>query len=134
MSAKPTTALNFVVKKHVTLPLMKIAPNTTRYFKLTGAMHIGKDVKQPEGTAKKEPATLCHAIDLETSEEGQFIVPTVLKSELTDAYANDGYVGKSFQFTFTRPEGKRYNLVTIAEIEVSSNVAETEATPAKAKK
>lgn len=126
------TTLKFTIKKNVTLPLLKIVANSTRYFKMTGAMFIGKEIeggrKDAAGNPQK-PATLAHCVDLETGEEGQFIVSHVLYSELNGAYPDDSYVGKSFAFSFTRPAGKKYNLVTIAEIEVQAeegNVAEAE--------
>lgn len=97
--------------KSVTLPVLKVEKNTERGFYFHGPMFIGEKVDP-----KKDPATLIHAVDVETGEEGVFIVPAVAQKELVKAYGAAGYVGKCFALTMTRVPEKNYNLVTIDEI------------------
>ena len=100
------------VIKNVTLPVLKLkADGNARYFKITGPMHVGKKVDD-----QKDPATLCQAIDCETSEVGLIVVPTVMQKELTENYKGEGYVGKFFELVLTRVPEKRYNIVTLTEI------------------
>jgi len=126
--------------KHVTLPLIKPIINVPVYIKVTGTMFIGKDisarVKKGEAEEKKKaPATLMNCINLETGEESQIIVPSVLKGILEDDYTEhnpDGsikkddagnpvqsYVGKGFSVTKQeKREGKDYFPFSVAEIAV----------------
>lgn len=115
--------MKYVIKKHVTLPLLKIKPNGAPAFvRFEGAMHLGERIKgaATEGTkaAKMEPATLAHVLDLTTGEEMQIICPLLLRERLSENYPKDSYVGKQFRITLTREEGKKYNLVGLQEIEV----------------
>jgi hypothetical protein len=105
--------MTFQVKrlKQVTLPVLKIEKNTTRYFFFKGPMSLGKKLDD-----QKEPATIMHAVDLETGEEGLIICPAIMVKELHEAYPKDGYVGKCFELTLTRVPDKRYNLVSLCEI------------------
>ena len=102
----------------VTKPLFKMAQGVTRYFKFDSAMFVGKEIKESGSVSKKEPATLAYVTDLETGEQGQFIVSAVLKSIMAEDYAGDAYVGKSFAIRQQRIPGKAYNGIDLAEIEV----------------
>ena len=117
----------FKVKKHVTLPLLKIKPNGLPAFvRFEGAMFLGKKIETgSEADKKKEPATLAHVVNLETGEEMQIICPMMLRTQLTEAYPSDAYVGHCFAVRITRDPEKKYNHVSITEIEPESEPGET---------
>lgn len=122
--------MEFKTKKLLTVPLLKLIENETKYVKITGAMFVGKEIAGRRGAApdakKKEPATLFNAVNLEDGTECQIIVSTVVKGVLHDEYANDSYVGKCFAITkLPRKEGKDYNGFKIVEIEDPAAPAET---------
>jgi hypothetical protein len=122
-----------VTKKLLTRPVIKWVVDKTRYFKIENAMHIGKDIK-PKRNAdpdekKKEPATICNVVDLETGALAQLIVNAVLKSVLTEEYPQDTYVGKCFAVTKqSRQPGKQYDPFNIEEIEDPNATTESAAT------
>ena len=108
------TALKFKTKKHVTLPLLKMENNKPIYIQFTEAIFVGKVVDD-----KKEPPKMANVINLETGEECQIILGTVLESNLRETYPDDSYVGKQFELVKSAPEGARkYSLFNITEIEV----------------
>lgn len=121
--------------KNVTLPLKKMAENVPVYVKITSAMFSGKQIDD-----KKEAATLVNVVDLETGEECQIIVATVLKGILNDEYPNDSYVGKGFELIMhkvydkTDPNKLKYNKFTVAEVEVDDTTPAAAEPAPKAKK
>lgn len=137
-------AFAFKVKKHVTLPLLKIQPERPLYVTIEEAIFKAKPqagsraeaaANKPEGegkSAKKQPPELAHCIDLTTGEHCQIIIGTVLGSELRETYPDNSYVGKSFEIVQHKVQGKDYATYSITEIEVEKK-GEAEA-PAKSKK
>jgi hypothetical protein len=115
-----TTAPQFQRVRSVTLPVLKLEKNQTRYLAILGAMHKGKKIDD-----QKEAATICRAVDMSTGEEGQVICPTVMEKELNENYPGETYVGRGFEVTLTRVPDKRYNIVSLAEVSIP---AELEAT------
>jgi hypothetical protein len=114
------------VKKVLTLPMLKLVKDMPVYVKITEKFFIGKAIDD-----KKEPATIANVVCLDTKEGAQIIVPSVLKSTLTEAYPDDGYVGKCFMITKTSAAGdagKAYAKFSISELE-----DDTEEKPAKGK-
>jgi hypothetical protein len=68
---------------------------------------------------KKEAPTMANIIELQTGQEMQIILGTVLVGNLTEEYPEGAYVGKSFELVKSAPEGTRkYSLYQITEIEV----------------
>jgi hypothetical protein len=119
---KPKAKFVPKIIKQVTLPLIKPQIDEPVYIKVTKPMYVGKDVSAREktpGAKKKEPATLIDCINIETGEEAQLIVPSVLKGIFEDEYPNGSYVGKGFQIVKKpKREGKDYFPFLVAEIEV----------------
>ena len=106
-----TKESKFKKLRSVTLPVLKVEKNTERGFYFHGPMYLGEKVDP-----KKDPATLIHAVDVETGEEGLLIVPAVMQGELVRHYGAAGYVGKCFGVTLTRVPEKNYNIVSLDEI------------------
>jgi hypothetical protein len=104
------------LKRIITKPLFKALNNVTNYFKIDGAMFIGKEIKEA-GATKKEPATLMFVTDLSNGQQGQYIVGSVLKSILNEEYPENAYVGLSFAIKKHTIPGKQYNGYDLAEIE-----------------
>jgi hypothetical protein len=114
--------VEFKTKKLLTIPLLKLKEDETRYIKVTGAMYVGKEIKSKRAnanpTAAREPATLVNAVNLETGEQCQVICSAVVKGVFEDNYPNDAYVGKCFALTkLARAAGKEYNGFKVEEIE-----------------
>lgn len=132
-----STAIKFVVKNRVTVPLLKIQPDKPIYVKFTGEIFKAKEVagsrvtKDAEGQPKKQPPELAHCVNLETGEHVQIIIGTVLGGELKEL--KDGYVNKSFEIIQHKVQGKAYATYSITEIEVEGE-EEPGLAPAKGKK
>lgn len=103
----------FARLRAVTLSVLKLEKGQPRFLYFIGPMHKGKKIDD-----QKEPATLIHAMDMETGEEGVVIVPTVMQKELIENYPDESYVGKGFEVTITRDMEKKYNHVAISEVSV----------------
>jgi hypothetical protein len=110
--------MDFVVKKRLTIPLLKLTEGNTQYVKITAPMHLGKEQKAKDGEKKKEPAMLANCVNLQDGSECQIILSAVVKSVLEDEYPNSAYVGKCFAITKQgRAPGKSYNQFDVVEIE-----------------
>lgn len=105
-------------KKLLTVPVLKLIQDQTRYVRITDKMHLGKEQKAKGEEKAKEPAMLAPVVNLETGEECQIILSAVIKSVLNDEYPGDKYVGHCFSITKrARVQGKQYNPFDIEEIE-----------------
>lgn len=104
----------------VTLPVLKFdkTGKQARYVAILGAMHEGRKIDD-----NKDPATLAHAVDMETGEEGLIICSTVLKKELNENYPGEAYVGRGFEVVITRDPEKKYNHVTLSEVSIPDDMA-----------
>ena len=122
----------FKVKKHVTLPLLKMEADKPCFVTILEPIYKAKAIapgrKAADGKPQMEPPELMNVTNLENGHEYQMIVNTVLGSNLRDAYPNDTYVGKSFLLERRQIAGKRYASFDITEIELAT---EAPATPAK---
>lgn len=145
-------AIAFKVKNHVTLPLLKIeddkqyAVTIETPFKkgeAAPARKIKEDYTDPEtGELKtrdtmskvQEPPVLCQVTNLMTGERAQMIAGAVFHSEITKQYPDDGYVGKSFQFSVQKASGKRYKVPMISEVEIERTAETGTDTPAASSK
>lgn len=109
----------FKVKRNITLPLIKPQLDVPVYIKVTGPMFKGKKIEGTGDKAKMEPAELLNCINLESGEEAQIIVPSVLKGIFNDEYPDDSYVNKGFMITkHPKASGKRYHPFSVAELEL----------------
>lgn len=108
-------ATKFVRVRTITQSVLKLKPGQPRFFFLLAPMYVGKKIE-----ATKDAATLVHAVDMETGEEGLVIVTAIMKKELTENYPGDSYVRKGFEFCITRAAdpaaGIKYNHVSLSEV------------------
>lgn len=117
------TTSKFKIKKRITLAVLQIKPNAgDRFFKFISPMHLGEKLDD-----QKNAATLLEAVDLVTGEHGQIIVPTIMQNDLNKHFPADSYVGVCFCVTVTRNAAKKYNHVSLAEIEEPEAASEAEA-------
>jgi hypothetical protein len=109
-------AIKFKKVKSVNLPVLKVNVGKPVYVQIDGPLHIGKEIKGDKKA--KGPATLLHVTNLESGEEMQIVVGTVLKGILEDGYENEGYVGKCFSIEkHAKLNGREYHQYTVLEIE-----------------
>jgi len=113
MSTATAPAPQFKRVRSVTLPVLKLEKDKTRYIAVLGAMHKGKKIDD-----QKDAATIVHALDMVSGEEGVVICPTVMEKELNEGYPGEAYVGRGFEITLTRVSDKRYNIVSLAEVSI----------------
>jgi hypothetical protein len=106
----------FRVARNVTLPLSKWKNEQPKFLLIESAIFQGKEIAQKDGQPEEKPADLLNCIDLETGEQAQIIVGTVLKGTLQDEYPDNAYVGKYFSITQLRDPGKKYNTYSVQEL------------------
>jgi len=124
-SRKTGTTANgiiFTKKKTVTVPVLKLQPDTPVYIKVEQKMELSKQIEQKKvGATPMEAATIMHVTDLNTDDEAILIVGKMLKSVIEEAYPNDTYVGKSFEVINHGKRGdKKYNAYSLTEIELDT--------------
>lgn len=98
--------------RQITLGVLKLSAQP-RYIYIMSQMYIGEKI----ANSKMAPATLMHAIDMETGEEGLILCASVLQKELLSNYGASDYVRRAFEIT-QHKAAKGYNLVQIAEVGV----------------
>ena len=114
-----TTSTGFVpkVKRALVLPLLKKQDDVPIYIKITGAINTSESGAQKAGDGKDmEPARVCNCDNLETGEQCQIIVNTVLESTLQRNFPDDSYVGCGFEIIQHKTPGKRYKTYTVNEL------------------
>ncbi len=130
------SVLQFEVVRNVTLPFMMIPSDGSNvYLKFNTAIEpdrstfserVRRSKNDGEG-AKQEPMHIAEVTNLQTGEVARLVAHSVLESNLTEAYPNDGYVGKTFQIAKTKAAGKRYFNFNIVEIKLRSESDEKKA-------
>lgn len=99
----------------ITLPTLSHKKVDTYYLKALAPMYKGKQMPAKEGKPAEPPADCLRVINLETGEEGEYLLSTIAKERLSEM---KDYVGKCFEFTkLGRRDGKRYDDYAIYEIE-----------------
>jgi hypothetical protein len=139
----------FEIAKHVTLPQLKLnEAGEPNFIKFESTIAVAKDLQSDKGgrapkpkagetkeDAEKRmmaPPDVAEVVNLATGELGMLIVNAVLKSNLTEKYPNDAYVGKMFQIRKFKPEAKkRYFTFEILEIRPKGGASSAPATGAK---
>lgn len=120
------TQSKFKRLKSITHAVLKLKPGQPRFFYFCAPMFLGKKIDD-----KKEAATLVRSVDMETGEEGVLILSTVMKKELSEAYAGDSYVGKGFEVCITKAAdaaaGIKYNHVSLAQVALPDDFTPPEA-------
>lgn len=113
----PYVPPNVKVKKLVTIPVVKFPDGGTLVFSPMDEFRVGKDIK----AENKKPADI---VTVRTYDFDGKIVPRILvaghivKSELSEQYPKGAYIGLWFiARKLQGPEGKRYKVYDIAEID-----------------
>lgn len=116
---KPATEGAFKRKKAVTLPSFVIKKEgDKRYFKFITAMRKSDVITKDKDGKEQEAATVANVVDLESGQEGIYLVNSVVHENLIKAYTEDSYVGKAFEIEHTgKREGKRYSNFSVYEVE-----------------
>lgn len=112
-------AKGFTVKRQVTMPTLSMKETgASRILQFNEAMHVSTYKDPDPSKAKEKPATVAAVTDMESGEVLQFLVPSVVQSQLEREYPEQAYVTKVFQITCQgkRPS-KRYRDFTIIEVE-----------------
>lgn len=113
METPERVPMKFKRLKPVVRPLLKLMAGVEVHVRITGPMHLGKQIKDD-----KEPATLVDILNLDNGEEMQMILPKIVREALAEQFPSDKYVGRCFALELMRVPEKRYNLVrTLVEIE-----------------
>lgn len=122
--AAPTAANlpeGFKVKRSITLPVLVLKKQgDTATVLIQDAMRVSKvETKADASGKKREPATICTVVKVDSGEQFTMLVPAVVKANLLRDYPDDDYVGKTFmiQNMGKRTEAQRYNDFRIFEVE-----------------
>lgn len=123
-----TAAPTFSIKKKLTLPTFKFIVDVPFYCLFLAPIHRGTQrgtpKKRPDGT-DEEPPMLAHVVNMETGEHGQIMIAEIIRTEITENFKNDSYVGHGFAITKQkRKEGKRYDPYNIDEVDVPEALTE----------
>lgn len=123
------TGPKFQIKKKLTLPTFKFIVDTPLYALFLGPIHRGTQRGQaklnPQTGEPELPPMLAHIVNMETGEHGQIMIAEIIKTEISENFPNDGYVGHGFAITKQkRKEGKRYDPYNIDEIDVPAELQE----------
>jgi hypothetical protein len=122
-------ALLYEIVKHVTLPFFIIPEATPVYIRFDSAIladtsSFSERVRKTKGdTGSKDPMDIANITNLQTGEVCRLVAHQVLKNTLTETYANDSYVTKTFKIVKTERKGGRgskYFAFDITEIRLKS--------------
>ena len=110
-------SVQYKVTKTIGSNFWKWEQGKEKVFRVDSAIYVGRAMRTNSGI--KEPPDLMDVTDVETGRQYSLLVHTVLKSNLTEAYPDETYVGKFFSATqHAKEEGKRYCGFTVNEVEV----------------
>jgi hypothetical protein len=122
-AAPPATdaapAFKFRVARRVVVPTLKLASGVAVFVKFLDTIQTkDKQEKNDKGEVETKTIDIARVVNLETGEETEFVVGTVLKSDLDEAYPSGGYKEKCFRVMKKDVAGKRYKSYELDEIEV----------------
>jgi len=104
--------------KAVTLPALVLQLNEPRILQFDAAIRQSTITADPKKQREK-PADIAPVTDLETGEQFTLLVPSIVKSELSEKYPKDTYVGKAFRIVkLEKRKGKRYHDMNINEVAI----------------
>jgi hypothetical protein len=122
-------AVVYNLKKTLGGSLWKWEDGTEKVFTVLGPIRAGKSVANPRSGIAKAP-DIMSVRDAADGNDKEILVGAVLRSSLTENYAEDAYVGLTFACTQGAVKvGTRYKTMSVAEVEVSADES-----PKKAKK
>lgn len=102
--------------RHVTLPTLKQEVGQPLFVRADSEIFEGQEREGKDGE-KVKPARVIAVTNLETGEQGQMVLGTVLEGNLSEKYPNKSYVGKCFEIVKgPKPERARYHLYELYEI------------------
>lgn len=117
----PAAPRQFVVKRIVTMPLIKFDVGVTRYVRFNSAIFLGKAIADADPSKSKAPPHMANVTDLATGEQGQIMLGAVLVRLLVEDYPDATYNGLSFAIRLNEQKRGRgaqnYNTYSLAEIE-----------------
>ena len=132
ITATGPAAFTPVVKRIVTLPLLKFVKGQPEYVKMLDKIFTGKTIKNDVQMDKdgntlppKAPPEMATVVNLKTGELAQIMLGKVLCGILEEDYPSSDpartYVGRCFALTLTESKrgrnGGNYNTYNVAEIE-----------------
>ena len=83
----------FKITRRLVYPLLKLEEGITSYLRFDTGFYIGKDIQGSD----KQPPVLALATDLETGEQGEVIIGSVLKGIFEEKCPD--FIGKTFAVT-----------------------------------
>lgn len=120
--------------RSVTLPQFKFEnrrdgpnrehPSTPLYLMPAEPYYIGREIEGAK--SKMEPPTILRCIDMETGEEGELLLDTVLLRILDEEYPDHDYLGRGFEFirnAWRGDDAGGYYTFTVSEVEVPVSLA-----------
>jgi hypothetical protein len=119
--------MKFKIKARVSLPAFKLERDRAYYYKVMSEMYVGEKISDDKGAP-----TFLQVSDLETGEAGVLFVTHVMQKEFKHHYVEKNLMltGRCFEIKLTAaPEGKRYHVVTLNEIEVEDAQAADASAP-----
>lgn len=125
---------NITVKAKVSVPDFQFSENESEYYvRFEGPIVRGAD-RDPSvasnvprgGQAPMAPPWKARVTDLEADELVSALIPTMVRTQLDEAYPGEGYIGREFRVVMHAPRGKaRYRTCDIDEIDFETG-GETE--------
>lgn len=114
-----TLPAGFKVKRQITVPTLTMKDGSNaRMLSFNDAMRASNYIDPDPKKAKEKPATVAGVTDVESGELFQFLVPSVVESNLRRNYPDDGYVGRTFRIQcLGERAGKRYRDFSIFEVD-----------------
>lgn len=122
-SDKP--GLKYKVERRIIVPTMKVEVGKEIFIRFEQPIELREKMeeeKQADGTMKavKKEIEIARVTNLETGELCEIVAGTVLMSELSEGYPNNGYVQKCFRIVKKDVPGKRYKAYELDEISVEA--------------
>jgi hypothetical protein len=114
-------AVVYNLKKTLGGSLWKWEDGTEKVFTVLGPIRAGKSVANPRSGIAKAP-DIMSVRDAADGNDKEILVGAVLRSSLTENYAEDAYVGLTFACTQGAVKaGTRYKTMAVSEVEIESS-------------